>query len=396
MQLANKKIVLGVTGSIAAYKAVLLLRELSERGADVAVVMTPSAQRFVTPLTFQVLSRQPVHTDLFEPRKEILHLTLAEEANLVLIAPATAHFIARAAHGMADDLLTALMLATTAPVILAPAMDGNMWDHPMVQQNIARLCEIGVRIVEPEVGPLASGNEGKGRLAAEDRILEAVFDCFERKRDLAKELVLVTAGPTQEPIDPIRFLSNRSSGKMGYAMAEAARDRGARVILISGPTALPKPAGIEFVEVRTSEEMYQAVKKFFPKVTMLIMAAAVADFRPQETGVQKRKKDGMPQTLGLEKTPDILAEVSRDKEGRLVVGFAAETHDLINQAKTKLQKKNLDLIVANDVTMEGAGFEVDTNIVTLLDRSGLIIKLPKLSKREVAGRILDHVTKMRR
>jgi len=360
------------------------------------VVMTPSAQRFVTPLTFQVLSRQPVHTDLFEPRKEILHLTLAEEADLLLIAPATAHFIARAAHGMADDLLTALMLATTAPVIVAPAMDGNMWDHPMVQQNIARLCEIGVRIVEPEVGPLASGKEGKGRLAAEGRILEAVFDCFERKRDLAKEAVLVTAGPTQEPIDPIRFLSNRSSGKMGYAMAEAARDRGARVILISGPTALSKPAGIEFVEVRTSEEMAQAVKKFFPEATILIMAAAVADFRPQETGVQKKKKDGMPHTLGLEKTPDILAEVSRDKGGRLVIGFAAETHDLIHQAKAKLQEKNMDLIVANDVTMEGAGFEVDTNIVTLLDRSGQMIKLPKLPKREVAGRILEYVAKMRR
>lgn len=396
MQLANKKILLGVTGSIAAYKAVLLLRQLTELGADVAVVMTPSAQRFVTPLTFQVLSRQPVYTDLFEPRKEILHLNLAEEADLVLVAPATAHFIARVAHGMADDLLTTLILAATAPVIVAPAMDGNMWDHPMVQQNIARLCEIGIRIVEPEVGPLASGKEGKGRLAAEDRILEAVFDCLERKRDLAKEVVLVTAGPTQEPMDPIRFLSNRSSGKMGYAMAEAARDRGARVMLISGPTALPKPVGINLVEVRTSEEMAQAVKKFFPEATMLIMAAAVADFRPREAGPQKRKKDEMPQTLGLEKTPDVLAEVSRDKGDRLVIGFAAETHDLINQAKAKLQEKNLDLIVANDVTMEGAGFEVETNIVTLVDRSGQMIKLPKLPKREVARRILDYVSKMRR
>lgn len=396
MQLTNKKIVLGVTGSIAAYKAVLLLRQLTKLGADVAVVMTPSAQRFVTPLTFQVLSRRPVYTDLFELREEILHLTLAEEVDLVLVAPATAHFIARVAHGMADDLLTTLTLATTAPVIVAPAMDGNMWDHPMVQQNIACLCEIGIRIVEPEFGPLASGKEGKGRLAVEDRIMEAVFDSFKRKRDLAKEVVLVTAGPTQEPIDPIRFLSNRSSGKMGYAMAEAASDRGARVILVSGPTALPKPVGIDLVKVRTSEEMAQAVEKFFPEATMLIMAAAVADFRPRETGPQKRKKDEIPQSLGLEKTPDILAEVSRDKGNRLVIGFAAETHDLMNQAKAKLKEKKLDLIVANNVTMEGAGFEVDTNIVTLLDRSGQMIKLPKLSKREVARRILDYVAKMRR
>lgn len=396
MQLTNKKILLGVTGSIAAYKAVFLLRQLTELGAEVTVVMTSAAQRFVTPLTFQVLSRHPVHTDLFEPRKEMLHLTLAEETDLVLIVPATAHFIARVAHGMAEDLLTTLILATTAPVIVAPAMDGNMWDHPMVRQNVARLGEIGIRIVEPEIGPLASGKEGQGRLAAEDRILETVFDCLERKQDLAKEVVLVTAGPTQEPMDPIRFLSNRSSGKMGYAMAEAARDRGARVILVSGPTALPKPIGIEVVEVRASEEMAQAVKKFFPEATMLIMAAAVSDFRPREAGPRKRKKDEMPQTLELEKTPDILAEVSRNKGDRLVIGFAAETQDLLNQAQAKLQEKNLDLIVANDVTMEGAGFEVDTNIVTLLDRSGQIVKLPKLPKREVAKRILDHVARKRR
>jgi phosphopantothenoylcysteine decarboxylase/phosphopantothenate--cysteine ligase len=271
-----------------------------------------------------------------------------------------------------------------------------MWLHSMVQKYVARLREIGVRIVEPEVGALASGKEGEGRLATEDRILEEVFDCLAKERDLAKEVVLVTAGPTQEPIDPIRFLSNRSSGKMGYAVAEAARNRGARVILVSGPTALPKPFGIEFAEVRTSAEMARAVKKFFPEVTILIMTAAVADFRPQEVGAQKRKKDGMPQTIGLEKTPDILAEVSRNKGNRLVIGFAAETHDLVNQAKAKLQEKNLDLIVANDVTMEGAGFEVDTNIVTLLDRSGQMVNLPKLPKREVAQKILDHVVKIRK
>jgi len=396
MQLTGKKIILGVTGSIAAYKAVFLLRRLNEHGADVTVVMTASAQRFVTPLTFQVLSKQPVCTDLFEPKKEILHLILAEAADLILVAPATAHFIARSAHGMADDLLTALLLATTAPIILAPAMDGNMWGHPMVQQNLARLREVGARIVEPEVGPLASGKEGEGRLAAEERIMASVFDCLAKERDLAKEVVLVTAGPTQEPIDPIRFLSNRSSGKMGYAVAEAARDRGARVILVSGPTALSKPVGIELTEVRTAAEMAGAVKKFFPEVTVLIMTAAVADFRPQEVGTQKRKKGGMPQTMGLEKTPDILTEVSRNKGNRLVIGFAAETHDLINQAKAKLREKNLDLIVANDVTMEGAGFEVDTNIVTLLDRSGQMVNLPKLSKREVAQKILDYVVKMKK
>jgi phosphopantothenoylcysteine decarboxylase/phosphopantothenate--cysteine ligase len=396
MQIANKKIILGVTGSIAAYKAVLLLRRLKELGADVTVVMTSSARRFVTPLTFQVLSKQPVLTDLFEPGKEILHLTLAEAADLVLIAPATADLIARASHGMADDLLTALLLATTAPVILAPAMDGGMWEHPLVRENVARLRETGVRIVEPDTGPLASGKEGVGRLAAEERILETVFACLVRDRDLAKEIVLVTAGPTQEPIDPIRFLSNRSSGKMGYAVAQAARDRGARVILVSGPTALPKPSGIETIEVRTSEEMARAVEKFFPDATVIIMAAAVADFRPQEVSAQKRKKDGMPQSIQLERTPDILAELAGKKGDRLVIGFAAETHDLIGQAKAKLQKKNLDLIVANDVTIEGAGFEVDTNIVTLLDRSGRIVNLPKLPKREVAQKILDHAVEMKR
>jgi phosphopantothenoylcysteine decarboxylase / phosphopantothenate---cysteine ligase len=396
MQLANRKILLGVTGSIAAYKAVLLLRQLTELGADVTVIMTPSAQRFMTPLTFQVLSGRPVYTDLFELQKEILHLTLAEEVDLVLVAPATAHFIARVAHGMADDLLTTLILATTAPVVVAPAMDGTMWSHPMVRQNVAKLGEIGIRVVEPEVGPLASGREGKGRLASEDRILQTIFDCLVRKQDLAKEVVLVTAGPTQEPIDPVRFVSNRSSGKMGYAMAEAANDLGARVILISGPTALPKPAGIELVEVRTSEEMAQAVKKFFPESTILIMAAAVADFRPREVSLRKRKKDEMPQTLELEKTPDILAEASTIKGDRLLIGFAAVTHDLLTQIKIKLKEKNLDLIVANDVTMEGAGFEVDTNIVTLLDPSGEITGLPKLPKKEVARRILEYVAKKRR
>ena len=396
MQLAGRKIVLGVAGSIAAYKAVLLLRRLTELGAEVTVVMTPAAQRFVAPLTFQVLSGQPVYADLFEPRKEILHLTLAENADLILIAPATAHFIARVAHGMADDLLTTLILATAAPVIVAPAMDGNMWGHPMVQQNVARLGEIGIRIVEPEVGPLASGKEGKGRLAAEDRILETVLDCLGRKQELAGEVVLVTAGPTQEPIDPVRFLSNRSSGKMGFAIAEAARDRGARVILVSGPTALPKPVGIVLIEVRTSREMDQAVKKFFPEATILMMAAAVADFRPRSVEARKRKKEEVLQTLELEKTPDILSDVSKNKGNRMIIGFAAETHDLLGQAKTKLKEKNLDLIVVNDVTTEGAGFEVDTNIVTLLDPSGEVIRLPKLPKREVAGRILEYVAKKRR
>jgi phosphopantothenoylcysteine decarboxylase/phosphopantothenate--cysteine ligase len=275
-------------------------------------------------------------------------------------------------------------------------MDGGMWDNTIVRQNVARLIEAGVQIVEPEVGPLASGKEGVGRLAAEDRILETVYDRFKKERDLAKEVVLVTAGPTQEPIDPIRFLSNRSSGKMGYAVAEAARDRGARVILVTGPTAIPKPGGVECVQVRTAEEMARAVKKFLPEVTVLIMAAAVADFRPQNVEVQKRKKDGMPSAIELEKTPDILSEVSKNKGNRLVIGFAAETHDLLNQAKAKLEKKNLDLIVANDVTMQGAGFEVDTNIVILLDRSGRMTSLPKLSKREVAQKILDYVIKMKR
>jgi len=392
--LEGKEIILGVTGSIAAYKAVEILRELTRRGAAVTVVLTESGQRFVTPLTFETLSRRPVLTDLFtlEVDKQIGHVASAGRAHLLLVAPATANTIAKLAHGLADDFLSNIYLSSTCPVLLAPAMDLEMYAHPAVQENLSRLKGRGVSVVEPEYGELASGLIGRGRLAELSAILQAVEDLLHRQGDLKGETVLVTAGPTQEPLDPVRYLSNRSSGKMGFAIAEAARDRGAHVMLVSGPTALPTLPGVTRTDVTTAEEMYHAVLDRLDETTILIMAAAVADYRPSTQAAQKiKKREAM--TVELVRNPDILAEAGRKKGSRTLVGFAAETEELIQNAREKLEKKNLDLIVANDIRV---GFGGETNRVTILDRQGGVEELPELTKLEAAHRILDRVVALRK
>lgn len=390
--LTGKEIVLGVTGSIAAYKAVELLRELTRRGASVTVVMTEGARQFITPLTFATLSKRPVLTDLFtlDYESRIVHVSTTEGADLLLVAPATANILGKFANGLADDLLTNLFLAARVPILIAPAMDTHMWQHPAVQENVRRLRERGVRFVGPEIGELASGLFGPGRLAEVSEIVRAV-EAILSPQDLSGEVVLVTAGPTREPLDPIRYVSNRSSGRMGYAIAEVAFARGAKVILVSGPTALKPPSGLEVIFVQTAEEMREAVLKFLPEATVVIKAAAVADYRPARVLPSKLKKTGEPISLELVPTPDILEELGRKKEGRILVGFAAETEAVIERAREKLLKKNLDLVVANDVTKEGAGFGSETNLVTILDREGNVEELPLLSKAEVAHRILDRV-----
>jgi len=393
LSLQGKRILLGVTGSIAAYKAVELLRELTKRGAEVQVAMTEAATKFVAPLTFETLSRQEVLLDMWSLAysHRIGHIEATQRADLVLVAPATAQTIARLALGLADDFLSCIYLASRCPVLVAPAMDCDMFEHPALQANLAALRARGVAIVEPEFGPLASGLHGRGRLAELDTILAAVDTVLFPRRDLEGQVVLVTAGPTREPLDPVRFLSNRSSGKMGYAIAEAAAARGARVVLVSGPTSLTPPSGVDRVEIETAQEMHDAVLAKLPVATVVIKAAAVADYRPKGVQSRKIKKSEAALTLHLEPTPDILAEVGRRKGRRVLVGFAAETEDLVANAKQKLARKGLDLVVANDVTRPGAGFDADTNVVTLVGADGNIEELPQLAKREVADRILDRV-----
>lgn len=395
--LRGKRVVLGVCGSIAAYKAVGLLRALVEEGAEVSVVMTESARRFVAPLTFEVLSRRPVATDLFGAPTPLPHLTLAEQADLLVIAPATANLLAKAALGLADDLLSAMLLATPRPLVLAPAMDGDMWSHPAVQAHVRALRERGAVVIEPGEGPLASGRIGRGRLVEDAAILKAITDRLAARLDWAGERVLVSAGPTQEAIDPVRFISNRSSGKMGYAVAQAACERGAEVVLVSGPTALAPPAGVELVPVVTAEEMAKALAQRFDWATVLVMAAAVADFRPRRPAARKVKKTGGAwQSLDLEPTTDILATLSKARTAQVLVGFAAETEALLSHAREKLARKGLDLIVANDVTVEGAGFGADSNAAVLLDRLGRETAVPLMPKRALADRILDVALELRR
>jgi len=387
---SGKRVLLGVSGSIAAYKAVELLRTLVREGADVSVVMTEAATRFIAPLTFEVLSRHPVATDLFAAHQEMLHLTLPEEADAFVIAPATANTLAKCALGLADDLLSTMVLTASCPVIIAPAMDGGMWDHHTVQDHVARLRQRGVTVLDPVEGPLASGKIGKGRLTDEGTIVEALDACLCPRRDLAGQRVLVSAGPTQEPIDPVRFISNRSSGKMGHAVALAARERGADVILVSGPTALPDPSGVTCLHIETAEEMAKALVTNFRWATVVIMAAAVADFRAKQSASQKLKKcAGAWRTLELAPTEDILRTLSRQRGKQILVGFAAETESVLAHAAQKLRDKELDLIVANDVTAEGAGFGSDTNAVTLIDRDGRTARLGVMPKRELADHILD-------
>jgi phosphopantothenoylcysteine decarboxylase / phosphopantothenate---cysteine ligase len=399
MTLEGKQIILGVTGSIAAYKAVLLLRELSTRGADVSVVMTAGAEHFVGPLTFRTLSGRPVLSDLFDPQSDdaVEHVALAERAQAFVVAPATANVLAKAAHGIADDFLTTLLLAARCPVLMAPAMDGGMWDHAAVRANVATLRERGVTILEPEAGALASGQSGKGRLPEIEAIVEEVERVLTPGRDLVGERVLVTSGPTREPIDPVRYLSNRSSGKMGHAVAAAALRRGAEVVLISGPTALKPPAGAVYVPVQTAEEMREAALQHLSAASVVIKAAAVADYRverPSPTKIKSGgKRDGM--SLDLVPNPDILKELAQKKSGAFLVGFAAETGDLRAHAADKLRAKGVDLLVANDVGQQGIGFEADDNQVTLLDRWGGALDLPRMSKIQVAHAILDRVLALR-
>ena len=396
------RITLGVTGGVAAYKAAELVRRLQQDAFTVQVVMTRAAREFITPLTFAALTGQKVITDLFaesggEPNldKAIEHIAVAQRTDLLLVAPATADVLAKFARGIADDFLTTLYLATTAPVVVAPAMNVNMWNHAATQENIEMLRARGVSIVDPDEGYLACGLTGAGRLAGQEHIVAAVRDALHLQRDLEGQTVLITAGPTCEDLDPVRYLTNRSSGKMGYAVAEAAARRGARVILVSGPTALEAPAGIERIDVRTAAEMYRAVLEKFPDSSVAIFAAAVADYRPAEMLDQKIKRNKESFTLALEPNPDILATVAQNKGERLIVGFAAETEHVAENARKKLAAKNADLIVANDVTAEGAGFDHDTNIVTLFARDGRDLPLSRMTKSEVAQRILDEVVRLR-
>jgi phosphopantothenoylcysteine decarboxylase/phosphopantothenate--cysteine ligase len=394
--LKGKKIVLGVTGGIAAYKSAELVRELVRSGAEVFVVMTRSAQAFITPLTFQTLSGNKVTTELFSliEESEIGHISLADRADLLVIAPATANTIGKIAGGIADEMLTTIVMATKAPVLLAPAMNVHMWENPICQENIQKLRVRGIHFIDPEAGELACGYEGKGRLAEIPAIVEEIRSILSPK-DLAGETLLVTAGPTEEPIDPVRFLSNRSSGKMGFALARAARLRGAQVILVSGPSVLPAPFGIKFIPVRTAVEMREAVLENLAQASVLAMAAAVSDYRPRGTSPEKIKKSGAEWTLPLELNPDILCEAGQRKGKRLLIGFAAETENLLANARKKLKEKNLDLIVANDVSLPGAGFAVDTNIAKLIDPSGKVEELPLMSKEDLADRVLDRVLLLR-
>jgi phosphopantothenoylcysteine decarboxylase / phosphopantothenate---cysteine ligase len=390
-------VVLGVTGCIGAYKACEVLRELQKHGVDVHVAMTAAAKQFVSPMTFEALSRHPVFHDQFSlgENGEIRHISLADDAGLLLVAPATANSLGKFANGIADDALSTLYLATRAPVMVAPAMNVNMFAHEAVQRNLATLRARGVSVVEPGDGYLACGWLGRGRLAEVDAIVAAALARLAARRDLERETVLVTAGPTLEDLDPVRFVSNRSTGTMGYRLAEAARDRGARVVLVSGPTALPQPAGVTFEAVRSAVEMKAAVDRHAAQATVVIAAAAVSDYRPAETSPSKLKKTDGPLRLDMVRTPDILKALGEAKGGRLLVGFAAETEDLLANAAKKLAAKNLDLVVANDVTAAGAGFGGQTNAVVLLRRDGQRREVPLASKREVAERILDEVVALR-
>ena len=395
------KIALGVTGGIAAYKAAEIVRLLQDREIRVQVVMTRAAQEFVKPLTFAALSGEKVITGMFSSGEEhepnissaIEHIAVAQSIDALLVAPATADVIAQFARGIAGDFLTTLYLATTAPVVVAPAMNVNMWNHPATQANIEILRKRGVKIVEPDSGYLACGMTGAGRLAENDAIVTAVLEALGAAQDLGGETVLITAGPTREKIDPVRYLTNRSSGRMGYALAEAALRRGARVLLVTGPTPLTPPASAEVSRVESTTEMRDAVLNLLPQASIVIKTAAVSDYRPKSPASQKIKRKG-PLTLELEATPDILKELSRQKTSQIIVGFAAETENVLENARQKLATKNLDAIVVNDVSREGVGFDSDRNAVTIITRDD-VIEVPETTKWEVAQRVLDQVVRLR-
>ena len=398
------KIALGVTGGVAAYKAAELVRRLQQEKLDVQVVMTRAAQEFVMPLTFAALSGQKVITDLFSAagaapanvESAIEHIAVAQRIDLLLVAPATADILGKFAHGIAEDFLSTLYLATKAPVVVAPAMNVNMWDQPATQENLKVLRARGVHVVDPDEGYLACGMTGAGRLAGTEAIAKKVCEVLGLRHDFAGQTVLVSAGPTCEDIDPVRFLTNRSSGKMGYALAEAAHRRGAHVILVSGPTELKIPEGVDWVPVRATEQMHRVVLERAREANVAIMAAAVSDYRPTAAQDRKIKRGEGRFTLELEPTPDILAELGREKGNKVLVGFAAETDRVAENARGKLSRKGADMIVANDVTQEGAGFDSDTNIVTVYLRDGRDVPLPKMSKLDVANRILDQVLEIQK
>ncbi len=396
------RLVLGVGGGIAAYKAAELVRALQNKNHAVQVVMTRSAQEFIQPLTFAALSGQKVITGLFSQASEgdtlssaVEHVAVARDNYLLVVAPATADLLAKFAHGLADDFLSTLYLAFTGQVVLAPAMNTEMWNHPATQENVATLRARGHIFVDPEEGWLACGTIGAGRLAEPHRIAETVDRLSRTKRDLEGERVLITAGPTQEPLDPVRFVSNRSSGKMGYAIADAAASRGAHVVLVSGPVSLPPPLGVEVVRVRTAQEMRTAVMEHLGPSTIIIKAAAVADYHLAKVPQHKMKKTAARLSLELDPTPDILAEVGQKKGDRLLIGFAAETDHLVEEARRKMQTKNCDLVVANFVGHEGTGFESDLNEVTMVTRGGETIHAGPAEKFDIAEVILDQVLKLR-
>src|SRR5580704_3887079 len=390
------RIILGVTGGIAAYKAADLARLLVRDGHEVQAVLTRSAEEFVSAVTFASLTGKKVFSNLFEASAAIEHIEVAQSNDLLVVAPATANILAEFAHGLAGGFLSTLYLAFRGPVILAPAMNTNMWEHDATRANMETLRKRGHVIVEPGVGMLACGTFGTGRLAENEAILDAVRRVVNPGvRDLEGETILITAGPTQEPIDPVRFISNRSSGKMGYALAQAAVDRGARAILVSGPVALDPPRGAEVVRVQTAAEMRDAVFSRLEPATVVIKCAAVADFRPAAPAKQKIKKKGMPVSLELDPVEDILAELGKTRGDRLLVGFAAETDNVLEYARRKLEEKNCDMIVANRVGVEGAGFGSDANEVLLVERAGEVVELPRAPKREIADRILSAMTRLR-
>lgn len=394
----KRTVVLGVTGGIAAYKALDIVSRLRKKDINVHVIMTKSAAEFVTPLSFQSLSQNYVVEDMFaEPKSwDIEHISLASKADLFVIAPASANMIGKIANGIADDMLSTTVMATKAPVLLAPAMNTNMYDNPIVQKNIEFLKSMGYFFIEPDEGRLACGVTGKGKLAEPEKIVDVIDMLLHKNKDLAGKKVLVTAGPTREDIDPVRFITNRSSGKMGYAIARAARNRGADVTLISGPVGLNPPEKVRYVGVYSADDMYREVVNHFEDADIVIKSAAVADYRPKDKSNIKIKKSDDDMEIPLTRNKDILKELGKMKKNQILVGFAAETNDLIQNAQRKVLKKNLDAIVANDVTMEKSGFNTDTNTVKIIDKSGNILEFPNMSKDEVAHNILDFILNIKR
>ncbi len=390
--LENKKIVLGITGGIAAYKAAELTRAFIKAGAAVRVIMTKSAMQFITPLTLQTLSQGPVYTEMFTPTEQydMAHIALSDWADAFVIAPATGNVIGKIASGIGDDLLTTTLMAQNKPTLICPAMNDKMLANPAVQDNIRKLRQFGYTVMESGVGELACKTSGSGRLPEIPAILDAV-ECLFTPQDFAGQKVLITAGPTEEPLDPVRCITNLSSGKMGYALAAAAQKRGAEVTLISGPTKISPPPVEKIIFVRTALEMYQAVMDHYQKATVIIKAAAVADYRPKFVAREKIKKDKGLTGIELTRNPDIIAAIGAKKKKGILVGFAMETEDLLVNARQKLAKKNMDMIVANSLKEEGAGFQTDTNIITIMDRNGKTVALDKMTKIDAAHRILDHI-----